>query len=222
MRRRLPHGHFPASGDRIENAAHFAAPERRWRTSETEVAERFDGEASEAAERYAQAAFELARESNALEALEADFNRFSTAWKESSELRAVARSPLIDPEEKAKALVAVADKLGISELGRKVIGVAARNRRAGELHAIASRFRALHARHRGARQVEIVSARPLTVPEQTAILESLSKTLGAKVEAETSVDDSLIGGFVVRVGSRQFDASIKAKLDAMKLALKSA
>ena len=186
------------------------------------MAERLDGEASEAAERYAQAAFELARDGNALEALDADFAKFSTAWKESADLRAAARSPLIDPEEKARALVAVAEKLGLSELGRNVIGVAAQNRRAGELNAIAARFRALYARHRGARQVEIVSARPLTVPEQTAILESLSKTLGAKVEAETSVDDSLIGGFVVRIGSRQFDASIKAKLDALKLALKSA
>ncbi len=78
------------------------------------------------------------------------------------------------------------------------------------------------AREREARQVEIVSARPLRDDEKNAIVESLGKQLGAKVEAETSVDESLIGGFVVRVGSRQFDASVKAKLDALRLALKSA
>ena len=191
-------------------------------TSETDVAEKVEGEASEAAERYAQAAFDLAKESKALDALDADFAKFDAAWKESSDLRAVARSPLIDPDDKTNALTAVADKLGLSTLGKNLIGVAAKNRRAGELPAIASSYRALLARERGARQVEIVSARPLAPEEKTAIVDALGKSLGAKVEAETRVDDSLIGGFVVRVGSRQFDASVKAKLDALRLALKSA
>ncbi|MEZ5994329.1 MAG: ATP synthase F1 subunit delta [Hyphomonadaceae bacterium] len=190
--------------------------------SEIDVAETFDGEASEAAARYAQAVFDLAKEAKALDAVEQDFAKFVAAWKESADLRAAARSPLIDPAEKAAALVAVAAKLGVSELGRKAIGAVAQNRRAAELPAIAMAYRALVARDRGARQVEIVSARPLGEAEKTAIVESLSKQLGAKVEAETSVDDALIGGFVVRVGSRQFDASIKSKLDALRLQLKSA
>lgn len=186
------------------------------------MADRFDGEASEAAARYAQAVFDLAKEAKALDTVEQDFAKFAAAWRESADLRAAARSPLIDPEEKAAALTAVAAKLGISELGRNTIGVAAKNRRAAELPAIAAAYRTLVARHRGARQVEIVSARPLGEAEKSAIVEVLGQKLGAKVEAETSVDDSLIGGFVVRVGSRQFDASVKAKLDALRLALKSA
>lgn len=186
------------------------------------MAETFDGEASEAAARYARAVFELAKEANALDAVEADFAKFAAAWKESADLRDAARSPLIDPQEKANALSAVAAKLGVSELGRKAIGVAALNRRASELPGIITTYRTLVARERGARQVEIISARPLGADEKAAIVDSLSKQLGAKVEAETSVDDSLIGGFVVRVGSRQFDASVKAKLDALRLALKSA
>lgn len=191
-------------------------------TSETGVAERFEGEASEAAARYAQAVFDLAKESKALEAVEADFAKLAQAWKESADLRAAARSPLIQPEDKARALTAVAAKLGLSDLGTKLVGVAAQNRRAGELPAIGAAFRELAARDRGARQVEIISARPLAAADKTAIVEALGKKLGAKVEAETSVDESLIGGFVVRVGSRQFDASVKAKLDALRLQLKSA
>lgn len=191
-------------------------------TSETGVAERFEGEASEAAARYAQAVFDLAKESKALEAVEADFAKLAQAWKESADLRAAARSPLIQPEDKARALTAVAAKLGLSDLGTKLVGVAAQNRRAGELPAIGAAFRELAARDRGARQVEIISARPLATADKTAIVEALGKKLGAKVEAETSVDESLIGGFVVRVGSRQFDASVKAKLDALRLQLKSA
>jgi F-type H+-transporting ATPase subunit delta len=190
--------------------------------SETELADSIAGEASEAAGRYARAVFELAKEAKSLDAVEQDFVRFMAAWAASADLRAAARSPLIDPQEKARALVAVAEKLGLSELGRKAIGLAAQNRRAAELPGIASVFRALVARERGARQVEIVSARPLGQGEKTAIVEALGKQLGAKVEAETSVDESLIGGFVVRVGSRQFDASIKAKLDALRLTLRSA
>lgn len=191
-------------------------------TSETRVAETFDGEASEAAARYARAVFDLAKESNALDAVEKDFSMFAAAWKESADLRDAARSPLIDPETKAKALTAVAEKLGLSDLGRKAVGAIAQNRRAGELLGIFSAYRALVARDRGARQVEIISARPLSAAEKAAIVDGLAAQIGAKVEAETSVDESLVGGFVVRIGSRQFDASVKAKLDALRLALKSA
>ncbi len=190
--------------------------------SEIDVAQTFDGEASEAAARYAQAVFDLAKEAKALDAVEQDFARFMAAWRESADLREAARSPLIEPEEKAKGLAAVARRLGLSDLGRNTIGVAALNRRAADLPGIAAAYRALVARERGARQVEIVSARPLADAEKKAIIDSLGQQLGAKVEAESRVDESLIGGFVVRVGSRQFDASVKSKLDALRLALKSA
>ena len=209
----FPSGEAKPKGDRVIV---------RGRTSETFVADTFDGEASEAAARYARAVFELAKDSKALDAVEQDFAKFAAAWKESADLRDAARSPLIDPETKAKALTAIAEKLGLSDLGRKSIGVAAQNRRAGELPAIFAAYRTLVAQARGARQVEIISARPLGAAEHAAIVEGLSAQLGTKVEAETSIDESLIGGFVVRVGSRQFDASVKAKLDALRLALKSA
>ena len=234
----MRHGNPRASGARTDVLRPFGVwvlPKRRilpkgdprTRTangvmSETDVADRFEGENSEAAERYAHAVFDLAKEAKALEAVEQDFAKFLAAWKESADLRSVARSPLIEPVEKARALTAVAERLGVGELGRKLIGVAAQNRRAAELPAIAAAYRTLVARDRGARQVEIISARPLGQGERSAIVEALGKSLGAKVEAETTVDDSLIGGFVVRVGSRQFDASIKSKLDALRLQLKSA
>lgn len=195
---------------------------RRGAISETGVADSFDGEASEAAARYAQAVFELAKQDNVLGEVEQDLLKFAEALQESADLRGAARSPLVGPEEKTAALTAVAAKLGIGELARKLIGVAAQNRRAAALPAIISAYRALVARERGARQVEIVSARPLGEAERSAIVGALGEQLGARVEAETSVDESLIGGFVVRVGSRQFDASIKSKLDALRLQLKSA
>lgn len=186
------------------------------------MADRFDGEVSEAADRYARAVFDLAKDAKQLDAVEQDFAKFAAAWKESADLRGVARSPLIDPVEKAKALVAVAERLGVSDLGRKAIGAVAQNRRAAELPAIVSAYKRLVARERGTRQVEVVFARQPGEQEKNAVIAALGEKLGAKVEAEISVDESLIGGFVARVGSRQFDASVKAKLDALRLALKSA
>ena len=91
--------------------------------------------ASEAAERYAQAAFELAFETKSLETLEKDFAAFDAAIAESADLRGVLASPLIEPEEKSRALIAVAKKCGVSDLGRNVIGLVARNGRAFEIAA---------------------------------------------------------------------------------------
>ena len=183
---------------------------------------RGDKEASQAAERYAQAAFELALEANALDALEKDLAVIADAFRISADLRIAAGSPLIDPAEKSRAIVAVAQKLGLSPLGVKVVGLAAQNRRADEIPQIAKAFAKLAARHKGARVEEIISAKPLTDAEKADILANLQKSLGVAVTATTSVDESLIGGFIVRAGSRQFDASLKAKLDGLKLALKSA
>ncbi|MGE3143840.1 MAG: F0F1 ATP synthase subunit delta [Hyphomonadaceae bacterium] len=186
------------------------------------MTEAVDGAGAEAAERYAQAAFELALDAQALETVEADFAALDAAFAGSADLRAAAASPLIDPEEKTRALVAVAEKIGLSPLGRNIVGAVSKNRRAAALPQIARAFRARLARYRGARQAEIISAKPLAEAERQSILAALEKSLGAKVEAEARVDESLIGGFIVRVGSRQFDASIKSKLASLKLALKSA
>lgn len=186
------------------------------------MTEAIEGKASEAAERYAQAAFELALEGKALEALEKDFGLLDAALTESADLRAAMKSPLIAPDEKAAAIVAVADKLGVSPLGRNLLGTIARNGRAAELGGVAKAFRARLAKHRGASQVEVISARPLDQKQLDTILAGVSKAVGGKVDAVTRVDESLIGGFIVRAGSRQFDASLKSKLDSLKLALKSA
>lgn len=185
------------------------------------MAEAIEGGASEVAERYAQAAFDLAKEANALDTLDKDLATFRAAVVESADLRTALRSPLIDSDEKSRALAAVADKLGLSILARNFIGVLAKNGRAGDFAAVASAYKRLLAKHRGASQVEIVSARPLDQGQIDRIAQALSGSLG-KIEPTVKVDESLIGGFIVRAGSRQFDSSIKSKLDSLKIALKGA
>jgi F-type H+-transporting ATPase subunit delta len=180
-----------------------------------------EAQTSQAAGRYASAAFELAEENRALEAVEQDLARFAEAIAGSADLQRAANSPLIPPEEKSRGLVAVAEKLGLSQLGRNLIGVAAANGRAADLPAIASAFRRMAAEKRGQRSVEIVSAAPLDEAQVKTITDALAKALGQQVKAELRVDPNLIGGFIARAGSRQFDASLKTKLDNLKLALRA-
>jgi F-type H+-transporting ATPase subunit delta len=186
------------------------------------VADHSDVHFVEAADRYASAAFDLALEANALAALESDVGLLAAALKESADLRSVAASPVIGLDEKSKAFAAIAARLGLSQLGVNVVGVIVRNGRSAALPAFIKAVRARLAAHRGARTVEIVSAAPLDAAQLQTIVSGLSRVLGANVEPVTKVDPSLIGGFIARAGSRQFDASVKTKLDQLKLALKSA
>jgi F-type H+-transporting ATPase subunit delta len=184
------------------------------------VAAKKDG-GEETATRYSQAGLELALAAKAEDALAADFALFEAALADSADLREAVHSPLIDSESKSKALAAVAAKIGCSKLGCDLIGVAAKNGRAGALAGIAKEYRRQLAAHRGARSVEIVSAQPLAADELKKILDGLAQALGGTVEAVTRVDESLIGGFIVQAGSRQFDASLRTKLSSLKLALKA-
>jgi F-type H+-transporting ATPase subunit delta len=177
---------------------------------------------SPAAERYAHAAFELALADGALDALAKDVDLLAAALKQSADLRLAAASPVIASEEKARAFHAVARKLGLSESGCNLVGLSARNGRAGDLAGIAAALRRRIAEHKGLKRVEIVSARPLAPADLESILVGLSKELGGDVEAVTTVDESLLGGFIVRAGARQFDASLRTKLNSLKLALKVA
>lgn len=177
---------------------------------------------SQAARRYAQAAFEMARDAGQLETLEKDMTRLSAALAESADLRAVAASPVIDVAVKTRAVLTVADKLGLSPLGRNLTGVALRNGRGADLAGIAAGVREALLRHHGMVEVEVVSAHALTPDQRDQIVAGVAKSLGAKVDAKMRVDESLLGGFLVRAGSRQFDASVKSKLQSLKLALTSA
>lgn len=185
------------------------------------VSETSDEAREETAERYAQAAFELAQEAGALDAVDGDLKRFAEAMAQFPELREAALSPLVEPDEKARALAAVAERLGLSELGRKFIGVVAANRRAGQLAKIAAAYHARLARARGLKQVEVISAAPLSDARRAQLAAALREALGGDIETTERVDPRLLGGFIVRAGSRQFDASLRAKLDGLSLALRS-
>ena len=176
----------------------------------------------EAPTRYAQALLELAEEAKSITRVEKDLKSFKAIYESSDDLKRLAQSPVFATEDKVAALTAIAKKAKLSPLMTQFIGTVAGNRRADELPGIISAFTEMLARRRGSQVAKVTSASKLTAAQLTSIKSQLKKTLGRPVDVETSVDPGLLGGFVVRIGSRLYDSSLKTKLEDMRLALKEA
>jgi F-type H+-transporting ATPase subunit delta len=172
--------------------------------------------------RYAQALFDLALDTDALVAVEADLKTLKALQAESLDLRRLIASPGFSAEDKGRALAAVAEKAGVSPLTLKFLGLLAANRRIAALPATIAAFERLAATHRGAIAAEVTSAIKLTDDQARGVAAALRQALGKDPEITTRVDPSILGGLKVRVGSRLFDASLKSRLDSLKFALKRA
>jgi F-type H+-transporting ATPase subunit delta len=177
---------------------------------------------TEAGERYARAAFDLAQEQGLLDAVHGDMATLRGLLLESAELRTFVSSVVYTSEIKLNGLLAVTKKAKLKPLTTKLLGVLAANRRLGELFPVITAFNKLYAAHKGIVNAEVVSAVPLSEPQLADLKKTLAKTLGQSAEISTSVDPAILGGLKVRVGSRLFDASLKTKLDSLKFALKRA
>lgn len=169
--------------------------------------------------RYATALFDLAQEREALDAVTGDLARFRLL-DESAEFARLVRSPIVSRDDQVKAVTAIADKLGMNELTRNFVGYVASQRRLFSLAAMIRSFEALVARARGEVIAEVTSAHALTDEQKSALEAALKQAVGGAVAIRTDVDPSLIGGLVVRVGSRMIDGSIRTKLHSLKLAMK--
>ncbi len=172
------------------------------------------------AARYATAVFDLANEANAIQTLEADVDALDAALGLSADLRDMIASPMISREDQSKAIVAVAEKMGLSPLVSNTLAQLASKRRLFVLPQLVTTLRALIAAHKGEVTAEVVSATALT-PDQTAkLIATLKARVGKDVKLKASVDEGLIGGLVVKLGSTMIDTSIRAKLAALKNAMK--
>ncbi len=177
---------------------------------------------SEAAERYALALFELADEQGALDQTAQGFDSFSAAYKESADLRTALSSPLIASEDKQKAVLALAEAMKVSPLVRNFVGAVAKNGRAHELPQMIKVFREKVAARKGVTIARVTSAQPLSADESAKLADALKASLGKAVEIDADVKPEILGGLIVRVGSRQFDSSIRTKLNSLKTAMKGA
>lgn len=181
-----------------------------------------DAMTATAAGRYATALFELAKSSGAADAVEADLSAFRAALETSPELAEALASPLHPAEVKAGVLNALAERAEFHALTRNTFGVVVRNRRAGVLGAMAKAYAALAAADRGVVTADVASASPLTKKQTEALAASLKSAFGREIEVRTAVRPELMGGLIVKVGSRMFDSSLRTKLDGMKNAMKEA
>jgi len=176
--------------------------------------------ASGVAGRYATAVFELALEQKALEETDANLRHLAALLSESSEFRYATRSPALSREQQAGLMARVAESLGLSKLAANLLGVLARNRRLGELAEIARAFSQLVATHKGEVRAEVVSAKALDEAQTEALKTKLKALAGREVTIDSRVDDNLIGGLIVRIGSRMIDGSVATKLASLERAMK--
>ena len=172
------------------------------------------------ANRYAQAVFDLARDEGMLPALEADIGALESALHESADLRALISSPIYSRDEQGNAILAIAEQMGVTPVMRNLLGLMAQKRRLFVLPNLLQSLRARLSEARGEVSAEVVSAQPLTPEQQARLADTLSAGAGKTVRLQSRVDPSLIGGLVVRLGSRMIDTSIRAKLGQLQNMMK--
>ena len=174
------------------------------------------------AARYAAALFDLAEEKGKLERVAEDLGRLGGLLEESADLRRLIRSPVIGREDQRRGLDAVMAKAEIGPLARNFIGLAARNRRLAEIPDMIAAFRAKLAVRAGEITADVVSAKPLSKSQADALATELKGALGATVVLHARVDPALLGGLVVKVGSRMIDSSLRTRLNRLRTAMKGA
>jgi F-type H+-transporting ATPase subunit delta len=173
------------------------------------------------ARRYAGALFEVAREGSAVDAVGGDLDRFVAAIAQCADLERLVKSPVFSAEEQTRAVGAVLGELGIGGFAANFILLAARNRRLFVLPDMVRAYTALAAAHRGEVAAEVTSAAPLAADQISSLEAALAGVAGGgRIRIEPKVDPSIIGGLVVKVGSRMIDTSLKTKLNSLKVALK--
>ena len=170
--------------------------------------------------RYASALFELAHEQNQLDVVDSDLGKFQSMLDQSEDLSRLVKSPAFAAEDQERAMAAVMDWASIGATTGNFLKVVARNRRLFAAEDMIKTFRTLLARHRGEVAAEVASAVALTEGQLAALRDKLKASYGKDVRLDTKVDPSLLGGLVVKIGSRMFDFSLKTKLTNLKVVLK--
>lgn len=172
------------------------------------------------ASRYATAVFELAREEGGLPALEADIAALDGALQASADLRTLISSPVLTRDEQTRAIDALAQKMGLSSILRRTLALMADKRRLFVLPQLTQRLAALIADEKGEVTAEVTAAQSLTAEQADKLAASIKAAIGKDVKIKLAVDESLIGGLVVKVGSQMIDSSIRSKLANLQNAMK--
>lgn len=172
------------------------------------------------AARYATALFELARDGKSLDGLQADVAALAAAMKDSADLRTMVASPIYSRDAQGAAIAAVAAKMNLSDLVANTLRLMASNRRLFVLPQLVSRLAAMIAEHNGEVTAEVATAKALTKAQAEKLAKTLKASFGRDVKLDVTVDEALIGGLVVKVGSKMIDTSIRTKLAQLQNTMK--
>ena len=170
--------------------------------------------------RYATALFELAVASKKLAGVEKDLQGFRAMLDSSPDLNRLVRSPVFTADEQQRALAAILKKAGIKGLTANFLNLVSRNRRLFAIRDMIRAFEVLLAQHRGEVTAEIASATKLSPAQTKSLKAALKAAIKQDIQISTQVDPALLGGLVVKVGSRMIDTSLRTRLNNLKFAMK--
>ena len=171
------------------------------------------------AQRYAAALFDLADQRHALDAVAGDLRELRTMLHDSGDLVRLLRSPVLSRAEQGKAVAALAERAGLAGLTRDFLGVVARNRRLFAVPAMIEAYLVKLAERSGEVTADVTVAQPLDDQRHAALVEQLRRVVGARVVVDVRVDPRLLGGMIVKIGSRMVDASLNSRLQRLRLAM---
>lgn len=172
--------------------------------------------------RYASALFDLAREEGQIDSVSRDLDKFAGLLEESADLRRLIKSPIVSAEEQDKAIDSVLSKAGIGGFAGNLIRLAAANRRLFVVPQMIRAYRSLVAEHKGIVSAEVRLAETPSTEQLDNIKATIREMAGSDVDLDVKIDPALIGGLVVKIGSRMVDASLKTKLNSIRIAMKEA
>lgn len=165
--------------------------------------------------RYAAALFDLAESGKALDATAKDLAALKKAVAESADLRALLTAPQISREDAGRAMSTLGGAMGVSALVQRFLGVLAENGRLGVLPDVIRQYDAMLAAHNGSSVAQVVSAHPLSADQADALKAKLKARTGQTMDLDVTVDPSILGGLVIRIGSEQIDSSVRTRLERL-------
>jgi F-type H+-transporting ATPase subunit delta len=174
------------------------------------------------AQRYAQALLELAKDKKSVDAIAADVENLATLARDDAGFRAFIADPRLDAQAQGKGTFAVLDRAGIGGDVKKLVGVLIANRRLGVLPGVLASFGTLLAEQRGQQTAEVTTAHSLSATQRTQIAARLTEAGYSNVRLSETVDPSILGGLIIKIGSRLYDTSIKSRLQRLSYAMKGA
>ena len=176
--------------------------------------------ATSIAGRYATAVYDLAKDGKKVKAIETDLGVLSDAMADSSDFNALIHSPIYSREEQGAAIASLATKMKLSPIMSNTLALMASKRRLFVLPQLVVALREAIAEDNGEVTADVTSASALTKAQSDKLAKTLKAKLGKTVTINATVDESLIGGLVVKVGSKMIDTSIRSKLNSLQNVMK--